>query len=159
MWGSAFYSNMKNTWPHHFTTRRGERGGCAIKTNSTHHFLLRVSVPNQDVERYFACGNRVFDLFWRSLKLIFSFYHSLLPVVNASWYFVFVCYFSFYYKPFQTKENCNCPENTTDPPYPEYDCNNKKPISEGMYKNRKLLLIYQQVLICWIRVVVVVIVW
>ena len=88
MWGSAFYLNMKNTWPHHFTTRRGEGDGCAIKTNSTHPFLLRVPVPSQDVERYFACGNRVFELFWRCSIFSFSFYHSLLPVVNASWYFI-----------------------------------------------------------------------
>jgi len=153
MWDSAFYSYMKNAWPHHFT----KRGGLGHTTNSTHSFLLEVFVPSQEVERYFACAS---VLFWRCSIFSFSFYHSLLPVVNASWYFVFVCYFSFYYKPFQTKETCNCPENSTDPPYSEYDCINKTTlIPEGKYKNRKLLLIYQQVLICWIRAVVVVIVW
>ena len=57
-------------------------------------------------------------------------------------------FFSFYNKYFQTTENGSCPKNSTDPPYPEYDCNNKTLIPEGMYKNRKLLLIDQQVLIC-----------
>ena len=83
----------------------------------------------------------------------FSFYHSLLLVVNASWYFVLSVIFSFYNKHFQTTENGSCPENSTA--YPKYDCN-KTLIPEGMYKNRKLLLIDQQVLICWIRDVVIV---
>jgi hypothetical protein len=34
-----------------FHNEEREGDGCAIKKNSTHHFLLRVPVPSQDVER------------------------------------------------------------------------------------------------------------